>query len=243
MTTSGLNAFGTTFKWNGTALAELTSIGGPKLKVDTIDLTSHDSTSGFREFVAGLKDGGEIKIEGNFIAGDTSGQIAFITDLKAGTKREVIITGPAAGAFTWTFDAIGTDYEPTFPDDGKLGFSASLKVTGVPVLGITFAGDLTGLVINTGTLSPALTAATYVYAATTTGTSVTVTPTYSSATAIEVWSGATFSALTLVSTLSSGGTSSAIAIADVLQHVCIRVRVKRTGYATRDYDVTLIKTS
>jgi hypothetical protein len=31
-----------------------------------------------------------------FILGDTDGQIAMITDFKAGTPREVVVTGPTA---------------------------------------------------------------------------------------------------------------------------------------------------
>jgi hypothetical protein len=241
--TAGLSAFGTTLKWNGTALAELTSISGPKIKVDTKDMTNHDSASAAREFIATLVDGGEIKIEGHFIPGDTAGQIAFITDMLARTTRQAIITAPAAAAFTWTFNAIATDYEPTYPDDGNLGFTASLKVTGLPVLGITYAGDLTGLTITTATLLPTLTASVYSYTATTTGTSVTVTPTYATATSIEVWAGTSIATLALVSVLASGGTSSAIAIAGVGTNVAIQIRVKKTGYATRVYNVTLVKTA
>jgi predicted secreted protein len=165
--TSGFSAYGTTLQWNGEALAELTSIGGPSLSIDTIELTSHDSTDAFREFVAGLRDGGDISIEGNFIPSDTDGQVAFVTDAKAGTTREVIITGPTSAAFTWTFDAIVTSYEDTYPFDGKLGFSATLKVTGVPVLAVTISANSSALSfvdsVGAKTPVPAYAAGTYVY--------------------------------------------------------------------------------
>lgn len=146
--TSGFSAFGTTLKWNGIALAELQSIGGPRVSVDTVDLTSHDSDDKFKEFVAGLRDGGEISIDGNFIPGDTPGQRAFITDMKAGTERQVIITGPVAAAFTWTFQAIVTGFEPSYPFDGKIGFTATLKVTGKPALDVTISDDVSAMVFN-----------------------------------------------------------------------------------------------
>lgn len=165
--TSGFFAFGTTLKWNGEALAELLSIGGPSISIDTIDMTSHDSADTFRDFVAGLRDGGDVSIEGNFIPGDTAGQRAFITDLKAGTKREVIITGPTAAAFTWTFDAIATAYEPSYPFDGKLGFTATLKVTGKPVLAISTTANSSALSfidsVGAKTPIPAYAVGVYVY--------------------------------------------------------------------------------
>ena len=105
--TSGLSGSGTTLSWNGTALAELKKIGGPKFKVNTINLTNHSSPSGFSEFAAGVGDAGEITIEGNLIAGDTSVQTALIADMVAKTARAFIITGPGS-LFTWTGDAIVT---------------------------------------------------------------------------------------------------------------------------------------
>ncbi len=134
MTASGLNAFGSTLKWNGTALAELTNISGPNISVDTVEVTSHDSTSAFREFVPGLRDGGEVAVEGNFIFGNTGGQRALVTDATSGSAREVIIIGPTGSSFKWTFNAICTGLEFNYPHDGKLGFSSKFKVTGVPVL-------------------------------------------------------------------------------------------------------------
>lgn len=168
--TSGYSAFGTTLKWNGEALAELQSIGGPGISVETVDLTSHDSlaaASGFREFVAGLRDGGDVSIEGNFIPGDTAGQRAFITDMKAGTIREVIITGPSGAGFTWTFNAIATAYEPSYPFDGKLGFTATLKVTGKPTLAIGTSANSSALTLTDSvgekTPVPAYAAGVYIY--------------------------------------------------------------------------------
>lgn len=133
MTTAAKSAFGTKFKWNGVDLAEVTSISGPGQKVDTIEVTNHDSADAFKEFLAGLVDGGEITIEGNFIAGDTTGQIAFNTDLQARTSRTCVITMPNSLG-TWTATAIATGFDPSYPHDGKISFSASVKISGKPVL-------------------------------------------------------------------------------------------------------------
>jgi len=45
-------------------VGNLSSIGGLELSADTIDVTTLDSTGGYREFIAGFKDAGEVALEG-----------------------------------------------------------------------------------------------------------------------------------------------------------------------------------
>ena len=52
------------FKLGSTTISEVTSISAPNLTADTIDVTTHGSTGRYREFIQGLRDGGEITIEG-----------------------------------------------------------------------------------------------------------------------------------------------------------------------------------
>jgi predicted secreted protein len=145
MVTAAVASYGTTLKWNTQLIAEVTDISGPGIKVDTIDVTSYSSPDAFKEFIAGFGDGGEVSIEANFIAGDTLGQIAFITDAFAKTVREAIITYPAAAAVDWTFDALVTSIEFKEPLEEQLGFTATLKISGKPVIGITASGGITAL--------------------------------------------------------------------------------------------------
>ena len=140
--TSGIAAKGTLLAWDGNDVAELTSISGPSESMDPIDLTSHDSLYAFKEFVAGLRDGGEISIEGNFIKTNADGQITMHTDFQAGTAKTWIIKHP-----TWdegvteypqiTASGLVTAFELTYPMDNKIGFTATIKVTGKPVLKVT----------------------------------------------------------------------------------------------------------
>lgn len=137
--TSGVAAKGTLFAWNSNDVAELSNISGPSESMDPIDLTSHDSSGSFKEFVAGLRDGGEISIEGNFIKGDADGQIAMHTDFQSGQARAWIIKHPAWVDTSAEYPQIAangliTAFEMTFPDDGKIGFTATIKVTGKPQL-------------------------------------------------------------------------------------------------------------
>lgn len=140
--TSGVAAKGTLLNWDGTDVAELTSISGPSESMDPIDLTSHDSADAFKEFVAGLRDGGEISIEGNFIKTDADGQIQMHTDFQAGTAKTWILKHPAWVDTSHEYPQVTASglviaFELSYPMDGKIGFTATIKVTGKPVLTVT----------------------------------------------------------------------------------------------------------
>jgi predicted secreted protein len=131
--TSGYAARTSQLTWNSQDILELTSISGPAESQDTIDMTSHDSSDGFKEFAAGLRDGGEISFEGNFIPSDSTGQIAMHTDFQAGTVRAWTIVSPST-VFTLSGNGYVTGWELTFPDDNKIGLKGKIKVTGKPTL-------------------------------------------------------------------------------------------------------------
>lgn len=135
--TSGVSAFGTQYKIGGTAVAEVTSISGPGLSADVIDMTSHDSTTGYREFVQGLKDGGEVSFDIIYVpAGVThknaSGGLLWYYE-QGGTAQHSIVF-PDSATTTWTFDAFVTNFEVGAPIDDKLSASVTIKVTGKPTL-------------------------------------------------------------------------------------------------------------
>lgn len=143
--TSGVSAYGTFLIWNYHKVLEVISLSGPSQSRDTIDLTSHDSPDDFKEYVAGIIDGGEITVEGNFIKGDALGQINFHTDMQAGTKRSCFIVMPMAVGGAWSFEAIASGFESTYPFDEKIGVSGTLKITGKPTLLTTQSAGMTGL--------------------------------------------------------------------------------------------------
>lgn len=131
--TSAVSGFGTTLKWDDNAIAEITSITGPSESADSLDVTSHDSADEFREFLAGLRDGGEISLEGFFYPGDSTGQIQVHTDMQAGSSKSFTLTAPD-GVTNFSGTAICTAFEPSFPFDGPMALSATLKITGKPTL-------------------------------------------------------------------------------------------------------------
>ena len=165
-------AFGTAITYAGNPIGELTSIGGIEVTQDALEVTSHSSANQYREFIGGLLDGGDVPIEGNFYPGDTLGQIALKTAQDNGTLGAFVITLPAAFATTWTFNALVTKTKMgDSPVDGIVPFSASLKISGKPVLGITASVNITALTITdsvgAATPMPAFAAGVYEYVVTT----------------------------------------------------------------------------
>lgn len=132
--TSGVSGFSSCLIWNYHKVLEILSLSGPAQSRDTVELTSHDSPSQFREYVAGIVAGGEISLDGNLIVGDANGQIKFHTDVQGGTKRSGFIVMPMAVGGALFFAAIATGFGTEFPFDSKIGVTGSLMVTGQPLL-------------------------------------------------------------------------------------------------------------
>lgn len=134
------SAFGTTLKIGDgatpevfSAIAEVTNVGGPGMSLETIDVTSDSSPGGWKEYVGGLLDGGEIKLELNFAPGNATHQ-ALAAAMGSRAKKNFKLVFPDTPATTWSFAAFVTNFEPSAPADGKLGASATLKITGQPTL-------------------------------------------------------------------------------------------------------------
>jgi predicted secreted protein len=134
--TNAILGYGAKINWNSNDIAEVTSITGPSQSADMLDVTNHDSSDEFREYIAGLVDGGEISFEANFDSTDTNGQIALHTDFQAKTSRTCQITLPnSLGNISGT--AYCTKYELSFPVDGAVKLSGTIKYTGKPTLTIS----------------------------------------------------------------------------------------------------------
>lgn len=128
-------AYGTLLKLGGTTVAGVTNIGGPGLTLETIDVTNHSSASAWREFVGGLKDGGEISVDIVFDPVDAthrnaSGGLLFLLTTRA--SGSFSITFPQATV--WSFTAFVTSFEPSGAVADGLTASVTLKITGAPTL-------------------------------------------------------------------------------------------------------------
>ncbi len=138
---NALGAFGTLLKIGDgggpetfTTIAEVTDIKGPTLSLDTIEATSHDSANATKEFVAGLKDAGEVTFSVNFIPTNATQSYAtgLIKDWYNRTKRNFRMVFP--DTTTWNFAAFVTRFEPAAPVDGKLAADVTLKIASSPTL-------------------------------------------------------------------------------------------------------------
>lgn len=116
-----------------TTVAENLNVGLPSMSKAVIDATSHDSPNRYREFIGGLKDGGEITIDGHYLpANATQGFTTGLgADFESDDARNYRIVLPASLG-TWAFSGIVTRYNPSAPLDGKMGLSVTIKITGKP---------------------------------------------------------------------------------------------------------------
>jgi hypothetical protein len=164
MTTSALQAFSGSLTWNGNPVAEITDLGLPKQKVGSVRVTNEDSPNAAEEYIPGLVEGGEVSIKFNFIPGDTLGQVAMATDFHARVKRTVVIT-KAGGLITWTFTAHLTAFDAEGKLDGEINGSATMKISGIPVLAYSASADITTIAyedsVGAKTSLPVFASATY----------------------------------------------------------------------------------
>lgn len=135
---AGLDGFGALLKRGDgaapevfTAIADPTSISGPGLSRETIDVTSHGSPDGWMEFIGGLKDGGEVSVDVNY---DPAAHDLLIADFEDSVPRNYQVVFPDPGTTTWGIKAVLTGFEPEAPYDDKLAASLTFKVSGKPVL-------------------------------------------------------------------------------------------------------------
>lgn len=135
-----LDAFSTTFKVGDgatteafTAVAEVHNISGPSISRDSIETTHHGSTAGFREYLPGLRDGGEVTIDLNWDHGSGANHSALYNDIDTGTANgNYQVEFPDATVFE--FSGHVTAFDVTAPIDDRLTASVTFKVSGQPSL-------------------------------------------------------------------------------------------------------------
>lgn len=112
-------------------IARCKSISGPSYEADEVDVTTHDSVAGFREFIRGLVDPGEISAECVFDPGDDSHKEVdgVIADLKSGDIDPYKIVWVGAGR-KLSFSAFVKSFPITSPVDAELTATVTLRITG-----------------------------------------------------------------------------------------------------------------
>nr|WP_312578222.1 phage tail tube protein [Sedimentibacter sp.] len=116
----------------------LTNIGGIEITADTIDVTTLDSDGGYKEFIGGFKDAGEVTLEGFFEPDTAEGQVAMQDALDGGLADDYKITFPTTPAAEWAFKGVVTGFKVGDAEvDGTIAFGATIKVSGKPTLAVT----------------------------------------------------------------------------------------------------------
>lgn len=133
---AGVDAFGTTWAISTdggstfTDIGNVTNVGVLAVKTDTIDVSDHDSSEQWREFVGGMKDAGELAMDINY---DPAVHGTIFSNI-GGAPIQHKITLTDAGAAVVTFDGIVTGFTATAPFDGKLAGTVTVKVSGKPTI-------------------------------------------------------------------------------------------------------------
>lgn len=122
---------GTQFRrWSGSAwanLAEVNSITGPTMTRDFIDVTSLDSTGGYREFITGFRDAGTISLSMNFTRATYD---AFLDDFESPDLHYYEICLPDAENTTIEFAGLVTECPITIPTDDRITADVTIKISG-----------------------------------------------------------------------------------------------------------------
>lgn len=230
---------GTTIKIGATVIGEVVSIGAVAVTTDAIDVST--LASDWREFIPGMRDGGEVTLGGHFFPGDV-GQAAIKLAQKNKTTDAYTITFPGTlGA--WTFNAFITNFSVLdATNDDPVEFEITVKITGEPSLGTTAVAGLSALVLTgtAGAMSPAFNNAKLNYSWTfTTLTSITVTPTGAAQTMDIYVDGALFQ-----SGLATGAASNAITGFDAAAtSKRIDIVARESGKTPKVYTVVAIRTT
>ncbi|MFH9728305.1 phage tail tube protein [Streptomyces sp. NPDC017254] len=141
---AGKDAFGTQFKRDSTGsgsfgvIANVSDISGPSRSREAIEVTAHDSPDQYREFIKGLKDGGEVEITVNYDPTATS-HTALDADFEEKDLRDyqIVILPGTDDEHTWDFSALITSIGDEYPTEDKMERSVTFKISGKPELTAT----------------------------------------------------------------------------------------------------------
>lgn len=119
-----------------TAVGGIKSISGIDASADDVEVTDMGNTDGYREYLPGFKDGGEVTVSG-YLDGEDAGQARMLELLDSGDVVGCGIKFPPKIGKSWTFKAGVTKFTTSADVDDAITFDATLKVSGKPTLAAT----------------------------------------------------------------------------------------------------------
>lgn len=135
MASNAVAGVGTLFRrWSGSAwqnIAEVNSITGPGMTRETIDVTSLDSTGGYREFIASFRDAGTVQLNMNFsrVTYDLMKDDFESDDLQL---YEIVL--PDSENTSFEFNGFVTECPINIPTDDKISSDVVIKISGAVVV-------------------------------------------------------------------------------------------------------------
>jgi predicted secreted protein len=150
MASNAVAGVGTVFqRWTALAwahISEINSITGPGMSRDTIDVTSLDSTGGYREFIGGFRDGGTVVLAMNFTR---STYETMLADFESNVVQNYEICLPDTEVTTVEFAGLVTELPLTIPADDKITADVTIKISGSVVVNSgSGSGEDTSLVFH-----------------------------------------------------------------------------------------------
>ena len=124
---------GTQFRrWNPTSaswvtISEINSITGPGMSRDVIDVTSLDSTSGYREFITGFRNAGTLTLSMNFSRTEYE---LMKEDFESDIAVNYEIMLPDDENTSLEFSGLVTECPLTIPPDDKVTVDITIQISG-----------------------------------------------------------------------------------------------------------------
>lgn len=118
-----------------TIIGQVKDIEGPNMSRETVDVTHHQSTGGYRKFLASLRDAGEITFSVELDPSDPShdqntGLLALFEKDTATNFRLVFPVEGQVGYLGYAFAGFVTGYSPKAPVTGSLTADITIRVAG-----------------------------------------------------------------------------------------------------------------
>lgn len=135
MASNAMSGVGTVIqKWStGTSqwvtIAEVTNIAGPGFTRDLIEVTSLDSTGGWREFIPGFRDGQNVVLSMNYTRASLD---EFLADFEDNEVQNYEIILPDNTSIE--FEGFVQEFPLTIPTDAQITMEVTIKISGLPTV-------------------------------------------------------------------------------------------------------------
>lgn len=111
------------------ACAKIISISGPNISAEQVEVTTLDSTGGYKEFIPGLRDGGECQLELYWIKSNTQ-QVSLRNRVNDDNAYRYRIVWPDSPQTKVTFDGVVTAFSMSTAANEGIKASITIKISG-----------------------------------------------------------------------------------------------------------------